>query len=144
MMKTTYDTSWEHQESEWKQEKRKILSSMGATSDTYIDINRPMHITYERTLPVMANLSPTETIYVSKIIEYNNYVSRAPKPNLVNIFAGLSAEFKDTKVTNMWEIIKYMSELPPCPLLNNPMEARTSKKVAEALVRQGKKYLEDR
>lgn len=44
----------------------------------------------------------------------------------------------------MWEIIKYMVQLPPFPQSEDVIKTRTSKNLVETLVCQGKKYLEDR
>lgn len=90
-------------------------------------------------------MGPIETIYVSKIIEYNNIFGKGPhKLNLVNVFSSLSNEFKDAKIKDMWEIVKYMVQLPPFPQSEDIIKTRTSKNFIEALVCQGKKYLEDR
>ncbi|CAH1117139.1 unnamed protein product [Phaedon cochleariae] len=145
MLSFTYDTAWEHQNSEWKQEKRKILSAMGSSSGAAMEVCKQLSITLDRPIYSVGNLGPIETIYVSKIMDYNKIVNReAQKPSLVNIFAGISSEFKDAKITDMWEIIKYMVQLAPFPQGDDPIKTRNSKSFIEALVKQGKKYLEDR
>lgn len=145
MLESTYQTSWEHQEAEWKQEKRKILNAMVANSGVFIEMGRQSNLLMERPAPVIANLGPVETIYVSKIIEYNKAISRGvQKPNLVNVFSCVATEFKDAKINDMWEIIKYMVQLPPFPQSEDAIKARYSKTFIEALVIQAKKYLEDR
>lgn len=145
MMESTYQTSWEHQEAEWKQEKRKILSAMMAHSGTFIEVGRTPSIILEHPAPAMANLGAVETIYVSKIIDYNKTIGKGlQKPNLVNVFNNIAGEFKDAKIVDMWEIINYMVQLPPFPQSENPIKTRYSKPVIQALVQQGKKYLEDR
>lgn len=145
MLESTYQTSWEHQEAEWKQEKRKILSAMGANSGVFIEMGRQSNLLMERPAPVIANLGPIETIYVSKIIDYNRAIGRGiQKPNLVNVFSSITNEFKDAKINDMWEIVKYMVQFPPFPHSDDLIKSRYSKSCIEALVRQGKKYLEDR
>ncbi|KAJ8985830.1 hypothetical protein NQ317_012071 [Molorchus minor] len=44
----------------------------------------------------------------------------------------------------MWEIIRYMTQTPPFPQSEDTVKTRNSKHIIEALVRQGRKYLEDR
>lgn len=44
----------------------------------------------------------------------------------------------------MWEIMKYMTDLPPFPHADDAINVRYSKPTTKALVKQGKKYLEDR
>lgn len=144
MLESTYQTSWEHQEAEWKQEKRKILNALGANSGVFIEMGKQTNL-IERPAPVIANLGPAETIYVSQIIDYNKAIERGiQKPNLVNVLSCIANEFRDAKVNDMWEIIKYMVQIPPFPQSEDPIKSRYSKPFIEALVTQGKKYLEDR
>ncbi|XP_072390532.1 nuclear pore complex protein Nup93-1 [Diabrotica undecimpunctata] len=147
MLSFTYDMSWEHQQSEWKQEKRKILNAMSTSSGAAIEIGTNKHLTINMDRPTYSagNLGPLETIYVSKIIDYNKAVSKgAQKPNLVNIFCSIVNEFKDQKVTDMWEIIKYMTQLPPFPKTDDPIKTRNTNTFIDAMVKQAKSYLEDR
>lgn len=44
----------------------------------------------------------------------------------------------------MWEMLKYMTEIPPFPVGGDPLAARSSKPFVTAFVKQAKKYLEDR
>ncbi|XP_056638972.1 nuclear pore complex protein Nup93-1 [Diorhabda sublineata] len=145
MLAFTYDMAWEHQQSEWKQEKRKILNAMSTSSGAAIDVGKRLTITLDRQSINAGNLSPTEAIYVSKIIDYNKTISRGnQKPNLVNVFTSIVGDFKDPKVTDMWEIIKYMVQLPPFPQTDDPIKTRNTVPFIEALIKQGKSYLEDR
>lgn len=48
------------------------------------------------------------------------------------------------KVNDMWEMLKYMLELPPYPKNEDPIISRNSKSVKGILVEQAKKYLEER
>lgn len=48
------------------------------------------------------------------------------------------------KVTEMWDMIKYVLQLPPFPKTEDTIIARDSKAVKQALVTQGKAYLEKR
>ncbi|KAF7273262.1 hypothetical protein GWI33_014027 [Rhynchophorus ferrugineus] len=145
MLKSTYDNAWEHQAAEWKQQKRQILNALCGRSGLPIELGKHQSILLEKSLAPVAHLGPTESIYSAKIMEYNDALVRGlPKPNLVSVFSGTSSEFKDTKVKDMWEIIKYMVRVPPFPQSEDPVNARNTKPLIEALVTQGRKYLEDR
>ncbi|XP_023022838.2 nuclear pore complex protein Nup93 [Leptinotarsa decemlineata] len=145
MQDFTYNTAWEHQNAEWKQQKHKIGCAIRSSALDILDSPRPRCLAAVRTGIALGNLSPIEIIYVSKIIEYNTTVNKGvQKPNLVNIFTGISNEFKDSKISDMWEIIKYMVQLPPFPQGDDPIKIRKSKTVIAGLVKQGLRYLEDR
>ncbi|CAG9860748.1 unnamed protein product [Phyllotreta striolata] len=145
MLAYTYDMSWEHQQSEWKQEKRKILSAMSTSSGAAIEVGKHLTITFDKPTFSSGNLGPSETIYIEKITDYNKTVCKGTqKPNLVNVFTTIASEFKDAKVSDMWEIIKYMSQLPPFPQSDDPIKTRNSEQCIEALVKQAKNYLQNR
>lgn len=44
----------------------------------------------------------------------------------------------------MWDMLKYMLELPPFPKAEDTVVSRNSKAVLTTLVNQAKKYLEER
>ncbi|XP_066153921.1 nuclear pore complex protein Nup93 [Euwallacea fornicatus] len=145
MVKSTFDNAWEHQQSEWKQEKLKILNALGGRSGMPIEVGKHQSILVEKPTVSLSYMGPSEAIYASKIIEYNNDIVRGmPKTNLVNVFCSLAREFKDSKVKDMWEILKYMIQLSPFPQSEDPILGRYSKSIIYDLVCQGKKYLEDR
>ncbi|RZB77466.1 nuclear pore complex protein Nup93 [Asbolus verrucosus] len=144
-MKTISDCSWEHQSGEWKQEKRKILNSMIGPSGAFIEVGKYPAIFMERPITIAPNLGVAETLYAAKIMEYNQAIGRSmQKPNLINGFVNVANELRDAKVKDMWEIIKYMTQLPPFPQSEDQIKTRNSAPVINALVKQGKKYLEDR
>ncbi|XP_050302655.1 nuclear pore complex protein Nup93-like [Anthonomus grandis grandis] len=145
MLESTYVQAWEHQCSEWKQQKRKILNALGGRSGMPIELGKHQSILLERPSAHISHMGPNEMIYASKVIEYNtNLIRGMPKSNLVNVFYGISNEFKDARVKDMWEIIKYMVQLSPFPNTDDPTKGRYSKPIILDLVGQGKKYLEDR
>lgn len=144
-LKSVYENAWEHQAGEWKQEKRKILHSMIAPSGSFLELGSNKSIFMDAAPPTTPFLGVNETLYASKIIEYNNNVTKnSPQQDLVSVFTKISQEFKDAKVKDMWEMLKYMIDLPPFPHSDDPIKNRYSKPVINALVNRGKKYLEDR
>lgn len=44
----------------------------------------------------------------------------------------------------MWEMIKYMTELPPFPHGSDPIAVRNTDAIIEIMANQGRKYLENR
>lgn len=48
------------------------------------------------------------------------------------------------KVIEMWEIMKYMTDVPPFPRSEDPIKTRYSNSTIKAMVEQAKKYLQDR
>lgn len=44
----------------------------------------------------------------------------------------------------MWEIMKYMTDLPPLPINECVANVRSNKSIVKVLISQAKKYLEDR
>ncbi|GLV42360.1 Nucleoporin 93kD-1 [Carabus blaptoides fortunei] len=139
------DQIWEHINSEWKQEKRKILNAMIGPSQNFLDIRKHdvFQTTQDRSVP--STLSYQEQIYVRHIIDYNKMiVTGSTKPVLVTLLSKAAEQFKDTKVNDMWEMLKYMLELPPYPKNEDPIISRNSKSVKGILVEQAKKYLEER
>lgn len=47
------------------------------------------------------------------------------------------------KVIELWEMVKYMADIPPRPV-GDIIEARATSVVQNALISQAKKYLEER
>ncbi|ENN73001.1 hypothetical protein HUJ04_005601 [Dendroctonus ponderosae] len=146
MLKSTFENAWEHQQAEWKQEKMKILNALGGRSGLPIEIGKDQSILIEKPAPPLSHLGPNEMIYASKIIQYNNDSVRglSSRPSLVNVFCDIASEFKDGKVKDMWEIIKYMVQCSSIPQSEDAIKTRNTKPVILSLVRQGQKYLEDR
>ncbi|KRT79461.1 hypothetical protein AMK59_8427, partial [Oryctes borbonicus] len=138
------EQSWEHIQGEWKQEKRKILNAMIGPSGNFITLGKQKPTFVEPSVG-SALMGKEETVYASKLIEYNLALSRGlSKPNAVLFFAKTSEEFNDSKVNEMWEMIKYMSELPSFPHGSDPVAIRGTDAIIETMANQGRKYLENR
>lgn len=95
-LQSVYENAWEHQAGEWKQEKRKILHSMIAPSGSFLELGSNKSIFMEATVPTTPFLGTSETLYASKIMEYNNNVTKnSQQQDLVAVFTNISQEFKD-------------------------------------------------
>ncbi|CAG9768838.1 unnamed protein product [Ceutorhynchus assimilis] len=143
---TNYDTAWAHQQSQWKQEKMKIISALSGNSGLAVKFGKSQTVFIKNRPAPLAQMPPNEKIYACKVIEYNTSLVRglSSKTNLINVFENVAAEFKDSKVKDMWDIIKYMVQLSPFPQSDDPIKARNSPLIIHDLVCQGKKYLQDR
>lgn len=141
------DASWKHQMAEWKQEKRKILNAMTAPSGQFIHFVRPSSLVYPDSVQTVSTniMGKQEAIFATKIDEYIRTLQEGkPKPNLIKLFATAAEDLRDKKVNEMWEIMKYMTDLPVVPTTEDVIKSRTSKPVQTKLVSQAKRYLEDR
>lgn len=96
MLSSTYQNAWEHQAAEWKQQKRKVLHAISGPSGATIEWSHKSQLVLEKPIMTSTNLGPIESIYVSKIMEYTNTITKGiNKPNLVNVFTTISEQFKD-------------------------------------------------
>ena len=89
------EQSWEHVKGEWKQEKHKVLNSMIGPSGNFLILEKGKSPFID---PVVTSsiLNRDETIYATKVIEYNSSVIRGlAKPNLVELLSKAAEEFHD-------------------------------------------------
>lgn len=101
MKKATFENAWKHQEAEWKQEKIKILNSLGGRSGLPIELGKHQSILIQKPSAPLSHMGAEESIYASKILEYNtDLVKGMPKTNLVNVFYGATNQFKDSVSNN--------------------------------------------
>lgn len=88
---------WEHVNSEWKQEKRKILNAMMGPSQNFLDIRKYDVMPFPQDRSIPSTLSHQEKIYSRHIMDYNKMlVKGATKPVLVNLLAGAAEQIKDS------------------------------------------------
>lgn len=99
----SYSSSWEHQRAEWSQERRKLISAMSAPSGEFVNVPKESHVYINP--PLKPNLlGLQENVYATKLAEYNRNVIRGgQKPNLIEEFATVAQEFKDTvRIPNVY------------------------------------------
>ncbi|KAL9701569.1 hypothetical protein quinque_005010 [Culex quinquefasciatus] len=63
------------------------------------------------------------------------------RPSLVQRFAQVTDGFNDSKVSDIWEIMKYMPSVKPSPRTQDPLRARCTQ---TQFIEQAKRYLENR
>lgn len=97
---------WEHEISEWAQERQKIINAMSTSSGEFVKITKESNVYLNP--PVKLNLlGLQENMYASKLAEYNRtIIGGRQKPNLVEEFSLVAREFKDTVSVNPQDIAR--------------------------------------
>ena len=89
-------------------------------------------------------LNNQEMAYAKQVVDYNkNVVQGMIRPSLVDKFSQVAETLNDQKVSELWEMVQYMSQIPP-RALGDPQTCRASPNVRNILISQARKYLEDR
>uniref|UniRef100_A0A1B0G339 Nuclear pore protein n=1 Tax=Glossina morsitans morsitans TaxID=37546 RepID=A0A1B0G339_GLOMM len=134
---------WEHIKAEWREEKVKLMNALVGPSQNWIDIEKlPEQTVINETFGLRSCLNNIEMAYAREVYDYNVVVIKgAFRPNLVQKFSKVAKNFKDTKVNDIWEIMKYMVDVTPVPRNRDPLQSRIQIK---QFVEQAKKYLENR
>uniref|UniRef100_A0A6M2DPY4 Nuclear pore protein n=1 Tax=Xenopsylla cheopis TaxID=163159 RepID=A0A6M2DPY4_XENCH len=139
---------WDHVVNEWRQEKSKLMGALIGPSQNWLDLNKSIarHTIVPDTTPTSgqrSNLDNKEMAYAKEITDYNKLVVQgAMRPNLVQKFTLLARKFSDSRVANLWEILRYITDCPPLPRDEDSLKSRSG--YENAIVKQSKKYLEDR
>lgn len=135
---------WEHIMNEWKQEKAKLMNALIGPSQNWIDIRKgpEQTILNETMYGRRSTLDNQETAYVREVYNYNKVITEGGiRSSLIQKFAKVAESFNDAKINEIWEIMKFMTNIPPMPRTQDPIRARSQR---PHLVDQAKKYLENR
>ena len=93
---------------------------------------------------VRSLLNNQEMAYAKQVIEYNQTVVQGViRPSLVDKFSQVADTLNDKKVSELWEMVQYMSQIPP-RASGDPQTCRASPHIRSILISQARKYLEDR
>lgn len=125
---------------EWKMEKIKLMNALIGPSQNWIDFRKgPEQTILNETAQgsVKSSLSSIQMAYAREVTEYNRY-DKAMRPSLVEKFTGVAQAFNDKKILEMWEIIKFMSNVRPIPKNQDPVKHRFQMEFVD----QAMKYLE--
>lgn len=121
------------------------MNALIGPSQNWIDIRKcPEQTILNDTVQttIKSFLNSQEMAYAHEVIEYNKLIiDGSMRPSLVHKFAQAAESFNDMKITDMWEIVKYMSNIRPIPRTQDPLKVRLQK---PEMVEQAKKYLENR
>lgn len=135
---------WEHTMNDWKLEKVKLMNALIGPSQNWIDIRKGPEPTIlnESTFGGRSSLNNQEMAYAREVYEYNKLISEgAMRPSLVQRFAHVAESFNDSKVNDIWEIMKYMTNVTPSPRTQDPLRVRHTQ---TQFIDQAKRYLENR
>jgi len=125
---------------EWKMEKIKLMNALIGPSQNWIDFRKGPEQTILNEAAqgaVKSSLTSVQMAYTREVTEYNRY-DKSLRPSLVEKFTNVAQAFNDKKILDMWEIIKFMSNIRPIPKSHDPAKNRFHWE----LVEQAKKYLE--
>lgn len=125
---------------EWKMEKIKLMNALIGPSQNWIDFRKgPEQTVLNETAQstIKSSLTSVQMAYSREVSEYNRY-DKAMRPSLVEKFTNVAQMFNDKKILDMWEIIKFMSNVRPIPKNQDPIKHRFQSEFVD----QAKKYLE--
>ncbi|KPJ12259.1 Nuclear pore complex protein Nup93 [Papilio machaon] len=148
-LQTTEDQKWEHMLSEWNKEKTNLMNAMIGPSQNWLDLKKtpePPSIADAPKKFGHSMLDSIEAAYARQIQQYNKLIFQGSKPRtaLHQKFAQVAEKLNETKVREMWEIIKIMTNIPAIVRDEDPLKARGNPAIQQCLIAQGKKYLEKR
>ncbi|XP_055389893.1 nuclear pore complex protein Nup93-1 [Condylostylus longicornis] len=141
---TAQKQKWEHIKADWRQEKVKLLNALVGPSQNWIDIQKipEQTVLNETSLGAKSCLDRIEMAYAREVFDYNKLVIEGVlRPNLVQKFGKIVETFNDAKITEMWEIMKYMVNVGPLSRNRDPIKSRSQ---MTQFIEQAKKYLENR
>lgn len=128
---------------EWKQMRYEIMNAMTAPSGELVDLRGVPQRT-KLAGSIVSGLSNIEAAYAKEVQVYNDHILRGiTRPSLFNILAKASESFNDKKVSDMWQMVKCMVDIPATPR-GDQMKSRSSGQVEKKIVFQARKYLENR
>lgn len=120
------------------------MNALIGPSQNWIDIRKgpEQTILNETVGNTDSTLTSQEIAYAKEVYDYNKCLLEGGlRPNLIQKFAKLADSFNDTKVSEMWEILKYMVNVPSFSRAQDPLKSRLNN---VNLIGQAKKYLETR
>lgn len=122
------------------------MNALIGKSENWIDIRRLPEQTIvgeSSTVGGHSNLTSHQMGYAREVFAYNRLIlDGAMRPSLVQKFAAVAqAQFNDAKCTEIWNIMKYMTAVPPVARNQDQLLGRQQ---TPQFVEQAKRYLEDR
>ncbi|KAJ8687706.1 hypothetical protein QAD02_023500 [Eretmocerus hayati] len=133
----------EHSLGEWKQMRYEIMNAMTAPSGELVDLRGTPQRT--KLAGTMTNgLTNIEAAYVKELQNYNDHVLKGvTRPSLFNAFCKVAESFNDSKILDMWQMVKSMIDLPPTPA-EDQLKSRITPVVEMKIISHARKYLENR
>ncbi|GFU84464.1 nuclear pore complex protein Nup93, partial [Trichonephila clavipes] len=146
--KATFERSdkvfWETLESEWEQEKMKILNALVGPSQELLDVTTDSKSFLSETinLKTRSAMDNIEMLYAKELSSYNERVVRGgSKCNLAEKFRAFFKDLDDKKVLELWEMVETMTDIP-LKADKDILAARCSLLTQTSLIKQARLYLE--
>jgi len=138
---------WECMEGEWEREKQKILNALlgSGGQESFQFQHDPQMLCSETEINRgRSNLDHIEMAYARQVFVYNEHViEKGILPSLVDMFLEVAQNINDQSVTDLWQLVKSMSEIPLGQMFGNqPAAIRRDKGIQSHLVAQARGYLE--
>ncbi|XP_063705344.1 nuclear pore complex protein Nup93-1-like [Culicoides brevitarsis] len=143
-VKKTHSQKWNCILTEWKHEKTKLMNALIGPSQNWIDFRKGSEPTAlnEVRLKPCSSLNNQEMAYARIVQDYNKFVCEGVmRPSLVNMFAKAAETFNDPKISELWDLILCITDIPPMPKTQDPIKTRSEH---QYLIIQARKYLENR
>ncbi|XP_054706353.1 nuclear pore complex protein Nup93-like [Uloborus diversus] len=135
---------WETLESEWEQEKQKILTALVGPSHELLDVStdNKTYLSETISLKTRSAMDNVEMIYAKELSLYNELSVRGgTKCDLSNKFFNIFKEMDDKKVMAVWEMVRIMTDVP-LKADKDVLSARNSLLMQTSLIKQARIYLE--
>ncbi|KAL5021935.1 hypothetical protein ScPMuIL_001090 [Solemya velum] len=135
---------WECMENEWEREKQKILNALLGAGQDSLDLPQETESFLEPvTMQGRSNLDNIEMGYARQVFVYNEQVVQGSiRPSLVDMFLDVARKFDDKNVTDLWELVKCMVEIPMVSK-TSIQAVRSDKKTQKAFISKSRGYLEE-
>lgn len=120
------------------------MNALIGPSQNWIDIRKgpEQTILNETVSNTDSALTSVEIAYAKEVYDYNRCLLEGGlRPNLIQKFAKLADTFNDAKVSEMWEILRFMVNVPSFSRGQDPLQSRLNN---ANLIGQAKRYLETR
>ncbi|XP_005108355.1 nuclear pore complex protein Nup93 [Aplysia californica] len=137
---------WECMENEWEREKQKILNSLlGSGQESFEFQQDPELLMTESELSGgRSSLDHIEMAYARQVFVYNEHViENGILPSLVDMFLEVAHKINDQSVTDLWQMVKCMTEIPLGQMFGNqPSVIRKDRQIQAHLLSRARQYLE--
>ncbi|XP_071448699.1 nuclear pore complex protein Nup93-like [Hetaerina americana] len=142
---------WDSIRNEWKCAKGRAMAALRSSDPhDFVDINVTegvSHMEDEAILRGRSALQREEVAFAKGLVERNREVvvgNEMSSPSLVQTFWNISQELGDERLVDIWDMIRFVVQVPYNAAKEGPIVCRNSSQFCSALVSQSRKYLEDR
>lgn len=132
---------WKSMEDEWEREKQKILNCLLGSGQDTIDFQPETEsfLLDPVSMQGRSALDNVEMAYSRQVFAFNDQIIQGSiQPNLVDMFIEVSKTLDNKNVKDLWEMIHFMTNIPPA----TGQSVRLSKNTQKAFVRNACSYLE--